>query len=610
MSGPVATPRRLYIGMTAGVLLVVLAVNALAPAPASAGPFGVDLGPVDDVTEGIKDFAVGAGEAVATGGASLLEDALEWLLGGFETVITVWLVKFLVTIHVPVGGQLQDTIVPLIVVGGFFLVVGMLASVANGYREIIAGTDTAPRVIGQAVFRVVGLALLMAAWPWVVPLAVEAANGMTSYVLGDAAVAEALRETYAAGKLNPILWLLAVIFMAIAMLILIVMKFIIAIAFACLFVGGPALIGFAALPGVGPVALSMVTRGLVTLMAIPLAWTVVFVAWASVSGGMFDAFDGGGVVGGVMGPGLFIAGLVIMLAVTKKLLSMASNGMPLGIPGGGMARTAVRAAVGATAGRAAWGAMGGLGGAGASQASEAPIKGGDGAPIRGAGFEKSAGHQQPSAGSQPPAGQPPTRPKRAGKDLGAGQQDARPNPERARAQREATERNEAAWDQQGITATRKGVWRHRDRVPERARQELAQDTSQLRKLHGDSMPRASLRKHAGALSSSDRSGAVNAARAALEESPEHAQEHYTRSVHNATAGLTHSPAEFQGAAWLAAAPPQTVIDEFGKSDSDKFVWRVPESSDGATFVDIDGRAAPANMSMRRGGGPPRSGSEE
>ncbi|MDQ3768236.1 MAG: hypothetical protein M3370_01980, partial [Actinomycetota bacterium] len=346
MSGPVATPRRLYIGMTAGVLLVVLAVNALAPAPASAGPFGVDLGPVDDVTEGIKDFAVGAGEAVATGGASLLEDALEWLLGGFETVITVWLVKFLVTIHVPVGGQLQDTIVPLIVVGGFFLVVGMLASVANGYREIIAGTDTAPRVIGQAVFRVVGLALLMAAWPWVVPLAVEAANGMTSYVLSDAAVAEALRETYAAGKLNPILWLLAVIFMAIAMLILIVMKFIIAIAFACLFVGGPALIGFAALPGVGPVALSMVTRGLVTLMAIPLAWTVVFVAWASVSGGMFDAFDGGGVVGGVMGPGLFIAGLVIMLAVTKKLLSMASNGMPLGVPGGGMARTAVRAAVG------------------------------------------------------------------------------------------------------------------------------------------------------------------------------------------------------------------------------------------------------------------------
>ncbi|MDQ3710285.1 MAG: hypothetical protein M3387_13450, partial [Actinomycetota bacterium] len=355
----VATPRRLYAAVAAGVVLVMLAVNALVPVPAGADVLGVDLGPVDDFTGGVKDLVKApldaAGDAVGGVGGDILQGSLEWLLGGFETVITVWLVKFLVTIHVPIGGQLQATIAPLIVVGGFFLVVGLLASVANGYREVIAGADTAARVIGQAVFRVVGLALLMAAWPWAVPLAVEAANGMTGYVLSDAAVAEGLRETYAAKNLNPILWLLSAIFMAIALLTLIVMKFVIAIAFACLFVGGPALIGFAALPGVGPMALSMVTRGLVTLMAIPLAWTVVFVAWASVSGGIFDAFEGGGFVAAWMGPGLFLAGLVIMLAVTKKLLSMASNGLPLGVPGAGMARTAMRAVVGATAGRAALG---------------------------------------------------------------------------------------------------------------------------------------------------------------------------------------------------------------------------------------------------------------
>jgi hypothetical protein len=595
MSRLVASPRRLYAAVTAAVLLVVLGVNALDPAPATAGPFGVDLGPVDDFTEGVKDFAVTAGKAAATGGASLLEDALEWLLGGFEAVITVWLVKFLVHIHVPLGGQLQDTIAPLIVVGGFFLVVGMLASVANGYREVIAGTDTAARVIGQAIFRVVGLALLMAAWPWVVPLAVEAANGMTSYILSDTAVAEALRQTYASGKLNPILWLLAVIFMAIAMLILIVMKFVIAIAFACLFVGGPALIGFGALPGVGPAALSMVTRGLVTLMAIPLAWTVVFVAWASVSGGMFDAFEGGGLVAAWMGPGLFIAGLVIMLAVTKKLLSMANFGLHAGVPGAGIARlVAARAALGA-AGTAASGAKGG------SQGAAAPIKGGDGAPIRGAGFEKSAG-QQGGATTPQPADGAATKEKRPGKDLGGGHQAASPHPERARAQREETERNEAAWDQQGVTATRKGVWRHRDRVPESSRQQLAQHTAQLRESHGDNMPRASLRKHAGALSSSDRSGAVHSARAALEESPEHAQDHYTRSVHNATAGQTRSPEEFEGATWLAAAPPQTVIDEFGKSDGDKFTWRQPETGEGPGPYDHRHKKPYGDYSMRRGGG--------
>ncbi|MDQ3767901.1 MAG: hypothetical protein M3370_00250, partial [Actinomycetota bacterium] len=253
----------------------------------------------------------------------------------------------------------------------------------------------------------------------------------------------------------------------------------------------------------------------------------------------------------------------------------------------------------------AWGAVGGAAGAGASQGAEAPVKGGEGAPIRGAGFERSAGRQHSAGAQQPADGAAPEKRKRAGKELGGGQQAARPAPEFARAQREATERNEAAWDQQGISPTRKGVWRHRDSVPERARQELAQHTAQLQKLHGDDIPRASLRTHAGALSSSDRSGAVHAARAALEESPEHAQAHYTRSVHNAAAGLTRSPEEFEGATWLAAAPPQTVLDEFGKSDGDKFAWRQPAAP--GAYVDVNGRPAPASMSMRRGGDPQRPG---
>ena len=275
----------------------------------------------------------------------MLKEALEWLLGGLKAAITLELVKFLTTIELPVGGALSEATGPIVVIGGFFLVVGLITSIGDGYREIVAGTDTAPRVIGQAIFRVIGLALLLGAWFWIVPLAVDVANGMSHYVLSDDAVASALRRTFAAESLLdvgfPLLGLLTGIFMAMAILVLVVLKFVIAIAFACLYVGGPALIGFAALPRVGTLPLAIATRGLVTLTLIPLAWTVVFVAWAGVSAGMLDAATGAGsgVVSALMGPGLFLAGLVVMLAVTKKLLSMASFGLPLSVPGAGIVRS-------------------------------------------------------------------------------------------------------------------------------------------------------------------------------------------------------------------------------------------------------------------------------
>jgi len=553
------------------VLAIVAVLGAVDPMPAGAG---IGIGPVDDFTAGLKDFATAPLDAVAGVGGDILQSALEWLLGGFETVVTVWLVKFLVTIHVPIGGQLQATIAPLIVVGGFFLVVGLIASVADGYREIIAGTDTAPRVIGQAVFRVVGLALLMAAWPWVVPLAVETANGMTGYVLSDAAVAEALRETYAAGKLNPILWLLAVIFMATAMLILVVLKFIIAIALACLFVGGPALIGFAALPGVGPAALSMATRGLVVLMAIPLAWTVVFVAWASVSGGMFDAFDGAGVVAGLMGPGLFVAGLVVMLALTKKLLSMASFGLRGGVPGAGVARLiAARAALGAA------GAAGapGRGAPGGEQDAGAPVSGGGGEAVKGARAQQAAAQvQQPTPAPQPSA-QQPTR-QRADRTglLSAERRGGGAGPvDRAhrRAVDEATRRENRAAEANGLVPTRDGVFIDRgDRVPDGQRSALAARAGEVRQQHGGDIPAEVLREKTELLSRGERSAAAASAQEAQwthPDNPASQQREYSRAISRQYAGRADDDAERDAAAYLAAASPQTVQSAF-KADYESF----------------------------------------
>lgn len=605
------TPRRLA-GVLGGVLLlVVLGIGALDPAPADAQINNMPSTPIDAV----KNFIGTVGDAAEAVGGEMLQQALEWLLGGLETVITLWLVKFLVTIHVPLDGPLETATGPLIVIGGFFLVVGLITSVADGYREIIAGTDTAPRVIGQAVFRVIGLALLLAAWPWVLPLAVDVANGMTGYVLSDAAVADALRNTFAAGKLNPLLWLLAAIFLAIAMLILIVLKFVIAIAFACLYVGGPALIGFAALPRVGSMALSMATRGVVTLTAIPLAWTVVFVAWASVSGGMFAEFDGDGKVAGLMGPALFVAGLVIMLAVTRKLLSMANMGLRTAPPGAGVARSAVNI----TAARAAMGAAGlGAGAAGAGEGAAAPVKGGSGEPIRGAHTQRTdtPTRGQASGGTQTAQKQPRSLLGGAGGGAGGAQSD---HAERKLQQaRDAqTRREEDSMDAVGLFQTKAGALVSRGMVQEGERQRLAERAEKLRAEHGtDGVPPDVLKDKARALSVSDRSalsGLADAVQREYPDDPHTAANRYQDAVLDRASGSVHRDSDREAAAYVAAASPATVKESF-QGDYDTFSPRRPDhpgdrGSAGGYDPDTFAHGRPAHASTVWGDRPGPSASE-
>ncbi len=337
---------------------------------------------------------LGAGTDLAAGfGAEVLQEALEWLLGGVQAAITLQLIKFLVHIELPIGESLYEVTAPMIGIGGFFLVVGLITSMGDGYREVVAGTDTGPRVIGQVIFRVIGLALLVGSWYWVVPLAVDVANGMTDYVLSDAAVGSALRRTFATQLVfiakYPMLALITAIAVAIATLVMIVLKFIITLSFACLYVGGPALIGFGALPRIGSMPISMVTRGLVTLTMIPFLWTVIFAAWAGVSAGLFDTVTGSGnIVSALMAPGLFLAGLVMMIGATKKAFAAASHGIPMSA-GTRAARIAVgmvafqglrnaMMSVGLARAAAAAGAGGGGGGGGGGGSPATPSPNGNG----------------------------------------------------------------------------------------------------------------------------------------------------------------------------------------------------------------------------------------
>lgn len=353
-----------------GLTLTVIAMSAVFPERAKAGP----LSGIGDLVGKVKD-AVDPTKV----GASVLKDALEWLLGGIEAKVTLEVIRFLVAIELPVGGSLKAVTGPMIVIGGFFLVVGLITSVGDGYREVIVGTDTAARVIGQAIFRVIGLALLMGSWYWLVPLVVDVANGMSGYVLSDQAVTKALGRTFISGEMGapllaawPLLGLLIGVGVAMTLLVLIVLKFVLVIAFACLYVGGPAFIGFGALPKVGPPLVGMVLRALFTLMLIPLAWAIVFVAWAGVNAALLEDIPEDKFVTVLTGPGLFLAGLVVLLAVTKRLLSLASSGLRLSVPGSGLARIAMSLAVY----RGLGGALKGAGGQAASQSAgaTAPVK--------------------------------------------------------------------------------------------------------------------------------------------------------------------------------------------------------------------------------------------
>jgi hypothetical protein len=615
-AGRISTRWRTALLLGAGVLLYVLIAAAADPTIAEA-----QIPILSDAADAFSGLLGGAADAVTGLGAEVLKEALEWLLGGLKAAITLELVKFLTTIELPVGGSLSDATGPIVVIGGFFLVVGLITSIGDGYREIVAGTDTATRVIGQAIFRVIGLTLLLGAWFWIVPLAVDVANGMSHYVLSDGAVASALRRTYSSERLLsigfPLLGLLTGIFMALAILILVVLKFVIAIAFACLYVGGPALIGFAALPRMGTLPLAIATRGLVTLTLIPLAWTVVFVAWAGVSAGTFDAATGtgSGVVSALMGPGLFLAGLVVMLAVTKKVLSMASFGLPLAVGGTGIVRSTLRSFVNVAAAKALVDAASAGGKAaeeGAGAAARGQIKGGVGRPFH-RGVPTSQSRAQGATGLDRSTGSPRRKRKlfEGGDAATARTEWGQGHEHRARV--EEAEREEQARDANAIaTGMRRGVWRSRE-APRTDYEALVQRVDELRTVWGGAptggaqaagevdasrvgsaqvperavwagVPADRVKEAGRVLPAGDRSGLAGAARAAVENHPGDPVAGWREFRHAGTnqyAGREMSGEEREALASVLAAPPERVWEAF-RGDYERFQWRQPETGEPPT----------------------------
>ncbi len=555
-----------------GVLLGFVALSAAGPDSASGGVLG-------DIKDGIGGLIGGGAKKVAGAvGGGVMKEVLEFLLGGLEATINLEVIKWVTHIDLSIGPSLSKLGGPMVVIGGFFLIVGLITSVGDSYREVVAGTDTAARAIGQAIFRVIGLALLMGAWSWLVPLAVEVANGMSAFVLDDGATKAALDKSLRAQmimSLNPLFALITGLLLVCTALALVVMKFVIVIMFAALYLGGPVLIGFSALPRVGNAPLSMALRGTLTLMVIPLAWAVVFAAWAGVSAGITENVDkAGDVVRVLTGPALFLAGMAVLFGITKKLLSMATFGAQLSMPGGRMLRTVATMAavrgIGSAAGATAAG--GAKGGGGANPALEPTMGAAAGSAGRSPGGNSAAAQQDGAGQGQGPRSewQPPP-------PSGNPQQEMR----RRRAETENLRTQQREVENNSPLDIRGGAFGSYEARRETVKARGAQ-VQELRKQWGGPPPDE---KVAQALSDvgPGASAAAGAARTQLRTHPGDRlvqQDAYSLNIDRKTAGVEFSrEPELQArheANWatISAATPEQV-ERLAGHERDQHDWHIP-----------------------------------
>lgn len=554
MRGLASNRWKMLVAAAGAMLVVALLLSLLDPAPASAG---ISL---PNPLSGIKSLigkVVGAPISVAGKlGATALKQALEWLLGDLQAVISLRTIKFLTSVDLAIGPSLAKLTGPMIVIGGFFLVVGLITSVGDGYRDVIAGTDTAPRVIGSAIFRIIGLALLLASWFWLVPLAIEVANGLRDYLLSDQAVQHALGKSFRTQVFlgtNPLFGLLLAIAVVSTTLLLVVLKFVIVIAFAMLYIGGPVLIGLAALPRIGSVPLAIALRGVVTLTIVPLTWTVVFVAWAGVTAGILDGVKnpGDALVKLLTGPGLYLAGVAIIVGVTKKLLALATLGVPLALPGARLLRTAVTVAL-----------TRGLASAAMQAGAATAAHGGQAAPVNAGTGTPGPSRPTPPASTQPPRRQgltiPEQQPTTATSPSGTR---AAGRPSHASAPPRQERRARAA--NAVFPVNEDGTFAPLRPAPSADEQaSMVERMNQRRAELGGEVTLDRVEEAGRLLTAADRAAFAAAAKAAVDEGPSYAERHFTRAVaRQATVGSISGP-ERQAAVTIGAAAPEVVHDAF------------------------------------------------
>ena len=295
-----------------------------------------------------------AAEGIAGEVVKQFANLMEYLFGGLLSTITLGFVKFLVTIDLDFSGSLTAVVGPMYVIGAFFLMIGLMVASIQAMHAVASGRDTAQHAFSLVGFKICLLALVMGAWHTILPFMASLANGLSNMVLNDHAVELALQKSFlvtggfaGAGAascattgvgcvVTPVILLILLLLLAITVVTVLIMKYVLAFGFAVAFVGGPVAIGAGGIPGVGEPALNMLVRSVCVFMLIPLVWCICFATWAGVMASTIDKPRdvGDALLQVVNGPGMFVAAMLVLLGVTRKLLQMSMPlGAPLGLPG-------------------------------------------------------------------------------------------------------------------------------------------------------------------------------------------------------------------------------------------------------------------------------------
>lgn len=385
--GPTSTrrwpPGRLGGCVAGGAVVALIALGGRADSAQAQLP-GLPINPFTVVSKLFGKAAEGVSNAVVGGFASLME----YLFDGLINTVTLGFIRWMTQVDLVFSDELNNVVAPVVVVGAFFLLIGLMASSLQAMAAVASGTDTAARAFSAVALRIGVLAVFMGAWFTILPLGVNLANGMSSFMLSDPSVEAALKQTFivqgtgaidsasgcgAACGVAPILLLLLLLVVSFTVVVMLILKYVLTFGFAVLYVGGPALIGAGGMPGVGQTAINMLIRTLGIFIVIPLTWCIVFAAWVGVSAGLGRAPGraGDAVLYNVIdGPGLFAASMLVLLGVTRKLLQMASPlGAPIGIPGARMLAAVAAYKVGGPALKALGGKATGSKGAGSGAAA-------------------------------------------------------------------------------------------------------------------------------------------------------------------------------------------------------------------------------------------------
>ena len=260
------------------------------------------------------------------------------------------------TIDLDFSGSLTAVVGPMYVIGAFFLMIGLMVASIQAMHAVASGRDTAQHAFSLVGFKICLLALRhgrLAHHLAVHGVAGERPEqhgaqrprcraGLAEELLGyrpasfAGAGAASCATTGVGCVVTPVILLILLLLLAITVVTVLIMKYVLAFGFAVAFVGGPVAIGAGGIPGVGEPALNMLVRSVCVFMLIPLVWCICFATWAGVMASTIDKPRdvGDALLQVVNGPGMFVAAMLVLLGVTRKLLQMSMPlGAPIGLPG-------------------------------------------------------------------------------------------------------------------------------------------------------------------------------------------------------------------------------------------------------------------------------------